>query len=124
VAPRSKQPKPQAAVRAAPTHPYTGLAVPKYNKDRKRLSKGVLKALNDAQAGILQAPFRGGRKQGALSDVWVEKFKADNDQWLVAYEIDTKKNTVTFLAVGQHENYYRDLERYRAATTANARDLK
>jgi mRNA interferase RelE/StbE len=75
------------------------------------------------QAAILQDPFRGDRKGGALSDVWVEKFKADNDQWLVAYEIDTKKNTVTVLAVGQHENYYRDLERYRAETAGGAKDL-
>jgi len=43
----------------------------------------------------------------------VEKFPAQNDQYLVAYEIDDKNRIVTFLDIGQHEHSYRDLEKYR-----------
>jgi mRNA-degrading endonuclease RelE of RelBE toxin-antitoxin system len=103
--------------------PYTPLAVPKYNKQRKRLDKGVAEELNTVQAAILQDPHRGERKKDRLRDVWVEKFKADNDQWLVAYEIDTKTQTITFLSTGQHENFYRDLERYRERRLGGAKPL-
>ena len=42
----------------------------------------------------------------------MEKFKAENDQWLVAYEIRERENLVVFHAVGQHENFYRDLTKH------------
>ncbi len=93
--------------------PWTALAVPRYNKARKRLKLDALRtALNKVQAAILQNPFVGDRKGGALRDVWVEKFQAENDQFPVAYGIDEQKREVTFLDIGQHENYYRDLQRY------------
>ena len=64
------------------------------------------------QAQILQDPHRGDRKRGALRQIWVEKFKAQNDQWLVPYTIDDRRDIVYFVAVGQHENFYRDLHRH------------
>ena len=93
--------------------PWRGQAVPRYNKRRKKLPLEVQRALNDVQTAILKDPFVGEKKRGALSSVWVEKFRAQDDQYLVAYEIDEKVQTVTFLDIGQHENFYRDLERYR-----------
>jgi len=42
----------------------------------------------------------------------VEKFKAENDQWLMAYEIRARDHVVIFHAVGQHENFYRDLTKH------------
>ncbi len=92
--------------------PYTGLAAPNYNKERKRLALTVIHRLDEVQAQILQDPHRGDRKRGALRHIWVEKFKAQNDQWLVAYTIDDKRDIVYFVAVGQHENFYRDLQRH------------
>lgn len=91
---------------------WKALAVPRYNKRRRRLSPTVLKALNDIQAQIVQTPTRGDRKRGALKNVWVEKFKAGNDQYLVAYAIDEQRRSVVFYDVGQHENFYRDLTQY------------
>lgn len=72
----------------------------------------VRRVLNDVQSRILQDPRTGGRKRGVLKNVWVEKFPAQNDQYLVTYEIDEKNDLVIFLDVGQHENFYRDLEKY------------
>ncbi len=92
--------------------PWKAQAVPRYNRARKRLSKAVLTELNRIQAAILQNPLVGDRKKGALKDVLVEKFQAENDQFLVAYSIDEKKREVILLDIGQHENYYRDLQRY------------
>jgi len=92
--------------------PYRGLAAPSYNKDRERLVPTVIHRLDEVQAQILPDPHRGDRKRGALRQVWVEKLKAQNDQWLVAYTIDDRRDTVYFVAVGQHENFYRDVQRY------------
>jgi mRNA-degrading endonuclease RelE of RelBE toxin-antitoxin system len=103
--------------------PYTSRAVSRYNKQRRRLAKGVAAQLDAVQAAILQDPHRGERKKEQLRDVWVEKFKADKDQWLVAYEIDPKAQTVTFLSIGQHENFYRDLTRYRALRKGGTKQL-
>ncbi len=55
--------------------PYTGLAAPSYNKDRKRLAPTIIHRLDEVQAQILQDPHRGDRKRGALRHIWVEKFK-------------------------------------------------
>lgn len=81
--------------------PWKAQAVPRYNRARKRLSKAVLTELNRIQAAILQNPLVG-EKKGALKDVLVEKFQAENHQFLVAYSIDEKKREVIFL----------DLQRY------------
>ncbi len=92
--------------------PYTGLAAPSYNKARRRLAPAVIHRLDEVQAQILQDPHRGDRKRGALRQIWVEKFKSQNDQWLVAYIINDKRDIVYFVAVGQHENFYRDSQRH------------
>jgi len=93
--------------------PWQGQAVPRYNKRRRKLSPEVRRSLNEMQAKILQDPRVGDKKRGPLRHVWVEKFRTQNDQYLVAYEIEEKAQIVTFLDIGQHENFYRDLERYR-----------
>lgn len=86
--------------------------MPRYNKRRKRLALDVLRILNDVQARVLQDPYRGDPKRGAFKNIWVEKFQAQNDQYLLAYTIDSKQRAVVFYDVGQHENFYRDLADY------------
>lgn len=91
---------------------WQALAAPRCNKARHKLSTRLLEALNAEQNKILKNPYKGDRKKGALKNVWVEKFQAENDQFLIAYEIDGKRKQVIFLDIGQHENFYRDLQRY------------
>jgi len=98
--------------RVTESKPWQAEQVPRYGRDRKGLSPAVLTGLNEVQSRILQDPYRGDRKGGALRNVWVEKFKAENDQWLVAYTLFERTRRVRFLAVGQHENFYRDLTNY------------
>ncbi len=86
-------------------------ATPRFLRSRKKLSPAVRKALNKAQAQVIQDPYRGDRKRPPLGWLWVEKFKAENDQWLLGYEIDDKRDLVIFHAIGQHENFYRDIQR-------------
>jgi len=91
---------------------WKAAAYPRYNKRRKKLSWQLKKLLTAEEDKILANPQKGDRKRGALRNVWVEKFQAQNDQILIAYEIDEQNRQVNFMDVGQHENFYRDLEKY------------
>jgi len=41
----------------------------------------------------------------------VHKYKSNNIQYLLAYKIDHDELILTLLALGTHENFYRDLKR-------------
>ena len=96
--------------------PWRAVATTRYNKRRKKLTPEVRRRLNEVQADILQDPYRGEQKRSALKNVRVVKLPAQNDQYLVAYEIEDADHTVVFLDIGQHENFYRDLEKHVRAT--------
>ncbi len=88
-------------------------AYPRFNRKRKKLSRDQKLILNEEIKRILLNPLKGEQKTGSLKGVWVEKFQVENDQLLVAYEIDVKKKRIFFMDVGQHENFYRELSKYR-----------
>ncbi len=50
-------------------------------------------------------------KKGALAGVRVHKFKVNDKQYLLAYRHEKKPDILTLLALGSHENFYRDLQR-------------
>ena len=53
----------------------------------------------------------GEMKLGDLAGVQVYKFKMANQLTLLAYHVDDDIVTLTLLALGSHENFYRDLKR-------------
>lgn len=91
---------------------WGAIAAPRYNKQRKKLIQGIKHALQLEEDKIIKDPHQGERKIGSLKEVWVKKFKVVHNQYLLAYKIDEKQHIVIFLAVGQHENFYRDLQKY------------
>jgi hypothetical protein len=83
---------------------------PLFGKQKKKLHKQQIKALDIAVKVILSNPLVGDTKIGDLQDVQVYKFKSNNQQVLLAYEaIDL---TLYLYAFGSHENFYRDLKKY------------
>lgn len=92
--------------------PWKAKAAPRYNKARKKLRTNFKAILQKEEDKILINPYKGEKKTGILKNTWVEKFKANNDQYLIAYEIDENFHYVIFLDIGQHENFYRNLEKY------------
>lgn len=92
--------------------PYGIEAAPRFNRDVKRLPPDLKRALDAEIRKIAADPYKGDRKRGVSQDVFVEKFKAGNDQWLLAYRIQEDRHVIQLLAFGQHENFYRDLSRY------------
>ena len=86
------------------------LQTPLFVKIKKKLKKNQIKELDKAIRKIIDNPNIGQQKQGDLSDVWVYKFKMVKQEYLLAYQWDEK--TRTLIALGVHENFYRDLKKY------------
>lgn len=92
--------------------PYRVEAAPLLNRMAKKLPPNLKKVVDAEVRRIAADPYKGDRKKGVLRDVFVVKFGAMNDQWLLAYRIKEEERVVQLLAFGQHENFYRDLSRY------------
>jgi hypothetical protein len=65
--------------------------------------------------GLLADLLAGEPKAGALKGVRVVKLKVDSQQLLLAYQFNAKRDAVEVLDVGLHENFYRELKKYRDA---------
>ena len=92
--------------------PYQQNAYPGYNRIKKKFPPLLRKKLNEAEDEIADNPSLGEEKIGDLKGVWVYKFKVFDQQILLAYQVDKDKEEVIFVAVGGHENFYRDLKQY------------
>jgi mRNA-degrading endonuclease RelE of RelBE toxin-antitoxin system len=84
---------------------------PSFLKALKRLRKNEKKDLDDAVRAIAKDINIGELKKGDLNGVRVYKFHMVNQLALLAYEYDNASDTLTLLAFGSHENFYRDLKK-------------
>jgi len=97
---------------AKPTVAYTTDAYPKFNRTKKKLP-AALRSEVDRQVELIRAnPQAGEQKRRDLSGVFVRKFRLAGQLHLLAYLIDEQEETITLLALGGHENFYRDLKHY------------
>ncbi|MBI1742368.1 type II toxin-antitoxin system RelE/ParE family toxin [Candidatus Acetothermia bacterium] len=92
--------------------PYQQLAYPKYNQTKKKLPEILRKELNLQENLIAQNPLLGMPKKGELRGIYVHKFNLLGQEYLLAYRPDHKAKAIIFLAIGGHENFYRDLAHY------------
>ena len=83
---------------------------PVFVRQKKKLHKQQNKKLDKAVKCILSTPTIGDMKIGDLQGVQVYKFKSNNQQILLAYEVID--STLFLYAFGTHENFYRDLKKY------------
>ncbi len=77
----------------------------------KKLHLNEKKALDRAVKKIIEKPEIGVLKVGDLSGVRVHKYKVKEKQFLLGYKIDRDQLVLTLLAIGHHENFYRDLKK-------------
>ena len=80
----------------------------------KKLHKNEKKAVDEAVKTIMESPDIGDLKVGDLSGVSVFKFKVSDKQFLLGYWYDDELLVLTLLALGSHENFYRDLKRQKS----------
>jgi mRNA interferase RelE/StbE len=82
---------------------------PAFKRAYKKLHANQRHAIHEAIRALITNPMLGEEKMGDLAGVWVYKFDCINQQYLLAYVWD--ETTRTWLALGPHENFYRDLKR-------------
>lgn len=91
---------------------YTQLAYPKYNRTKKKFPSLLVSFINNAENEVAKNPSVGTQKRGDLKGVYIYKFTPIDQELLLAYEVNSKKRKIIYIAVGGHENFYRDLKRY------------
>jgi mRNA-degrading endonuclease RelE of RelBE toxin-antitoxin system len=76
----------------------------------KKLHDNVAVDVDAAAIAIADNPGLGERKKGDLSELFVYKFRSQNQLYLLGYTLDDEVRLVYLEAVGPHENFYRDLK--------------
>ena len=79
----------------------------RFKKAYKKLHSNQLAEVNEAIETIIKNPNAGEQKKGNLSWLRVYKFFVLRQLTLLGYSVEG--NTLTFVDIGSHENFYRDL---------------
>ena len=87
------------------------LQTPTFKRSAKRLPKRQKKDLDDAVRAIVADPTLGDGKRGDLAGVRVYKFRLNRQTALLAYEVREADGILKLLALGSHDNFYRDIKR-------------
>ena len=82
-----------------------------FEKVVKKLHANAKMDLDKAINELLRNPLCGEQKKGDLNGIRVHKFKMVNQLTLLAYMYDENDECITLLALGPHENFYRDLKK-------------
>ena len=82
-----------------------------FKRTVKKLHKNQKKDLDEAVRAIVDNPNIGDEKVGDLSGISVYKFRMVKQLTLLAYKYEDQTITLTLLALGTHENFYRDLKK-------------
>jgi len=81
-----------------------------FEKKVKKFNEKQKLELDNEIKQIVQKPSIGSEKKGDLKGVFVHKFNIQNQLYLLAYRVN--KESLEFIMIGPHENYYRDLKTY------------
>ena len=76
----------------------------------KKLTPKQKKELDEAIKIVMSNPYVGDQKKGDLNFLWVYKFHMNNQLTLLGYSYEDEIVTLNLLAVGSHENFYRDIQ--------------
>lgn len=86
------------------------LQTPSFKKTVKKLHKNQKQDLDDAIKILMEEPTIGEQKKGDLSYLRVYKFKMVNQLTLLGYSYEEGTVTLELIALGPHENFYRDVK--------------
>jgi mRNA interferase RelE/StbE len=92
--------------------PYTPVAVRNFHNVKKKLPPTLREEIDQQVDLICEDPSIGEQKTGDLRDVLVHKFSMAGQLYLLAYWADEEAMQITLLAIGGHQNFYRDLKKY------------
>ena len=77
----------------------------------KKLQDNVAADVDKISRRVARDPFTGEQKRGDLANLFVYKFRSQNQLYLMGYTIDQGVRLVYLEAVGPHDNFYRDIKR-------------
>lgn len=83
--------------------------MPAFKRVFKKLHKNQKEEVKKAIQDIIKTPQLGTAKKGDLAGIYVYKFKISTQEYLLAYEWIPEERIL--LALGVHENFYRNLKR-------------
>ncbi|KZY31237.1 addiction module toxin RelE [Oleiphilus sp. HI0081] len=87
------------------------LQTPTFKKAVKKLKPNQKKDLDNAVKELVKDPLLGEQKRGDLAFLRVYKFKMIKQLTLLGYSYDEGVLTLELMALGSHENFYRDIKR-------------
>ncbi|MEM9416890.1 MAG: type II toxin-antitoxin system RelE/ParE family toxin [Bacteroidota bacterium] len=79
-----------------------------FSKQTKKLHPNQRKDLEQAIRALIADPALGKAKKGDLKGICVYKFRMNNQLTLLAYQYNAKQ--LILVALGSHENFYRNLK--------------
>ena len=83
----------------------------RFKKAYKKLHLNQLTEVNKAISQVINNPGIGEQKKGNLSWLRVYKFKVLGQLTLLGYSIEKNGEIIlTFVDLGSHENFYRDID--------------
>ena len=86
------------------------LQTPSFKRAVKKLHANQKSDLDNAVRVIMEDPFIGELKKGDLSFLRVHKFKMVKQLTLLGYSYQDSVMTLELMALGSHENFYRDIK--------------
>ncbi|MBD1578044.1 type II toxin-antitoxin system RelE/ParE family toxin [Vibrio sp. S11_S32] len=86
------------------------LQTPTFKKAVKKLHKNQKLDLDNAVKELMKEPLLGEQKKGDLSFLRVYKFKMVKQLTLLGYSYEDGTVTLELMALGSHENFYRDVK--------------
>lgn len=89
----------------------TVLQTPTFKKSVKKLKANQKKELDNAVKALMDKPTLGEQKRGDLGYLRVYKFKMNKQLTLLGYSFDDGALILELIALGSHENFYRDVKR-------------
>ena len=91
---------------------------PQFQRFAKKLHAADKLQVDEAVRTIMSQPEQGTAKKGDLNGVFVYKFKINKQEVLLSYRLkgedlgaDSLLDELVLLALGSHENFYRDLKK-------------
>ncbi len=87
------------------------LQTPSFKKAVKKLKLDKKKDLDSAIKELVEKPELGEQKKGDLAFLRVYKFKMGKQLTLLGYSFNDGTLTLELMALGSHENFYRDVKR-------------
>jgi mRNA-degrading endonuclease YafQ of YafQ-DinJ toxin-antitoxin module len=89
----------------------TVLQTPHFKRAAKKLHKNQKSDLDKAVKVLMGEPELGEQKKGDLVFMRVYKFKMVKQETLLGYSYEENELVLELIALGSHENFYRDVKK-------------